>query len=311
MMNRNGFPLLNPCIDRYEFAERIGVSLFDILRDLSFQPLHDLILAGGSIVEGLGNKESDIDIFIIHGKQTYRDERNKVRLASRVRRWIDIIHMSVEAVESVHQQIHKKSATLPPEWGQFPGISLEALDLYHRLSLAVRLNDPILGSDFMPTFDRVVLGRALCLTFLIPARARWVDAVGAFESGQFGQARYVARFCLEYALTSYCALLGETNPSEKWLAAKLARLKDDPISAFELFVHCSYGLQKGEEHAIVTKLLENASNVLYQVTHRLVRGEPVNYTPIHESILERYEVAADGRDIIVNALGEFSVRSVQ
>lgn len=310
-MNRDSFPTLNPCIDRYDFAGRIGVSIFDIISDFSFQPLHDLILAGGSIVEGLGNKESDIDIFIIHEKKTYQDEKNKVKLAFQIRRWIDIIHLSVEAVESVHQQIHKKSAILPPEWGQFSGIPLDALDLYHRLSLAIRLNDPILGSDFMPTFDRAVLGKALCLTFLIPARARWVDAVGAFESGQFGQARYVARFSLEYALTSYCALLGETNPSEKWLAAKLARLKNDPISAFELFVHCSYDLQKDEEYAIVTELLENVSNVLYQVTHRLVRGEFVNYTPIHESILERYEVTADGRDIIVNALGEFSVHNIR
>ncbi|MBD2470946.1 nucleotidyltransferase domain-containing protein [Nostoc sp. FACHB-145] len=309
-MNRNGFPLLNPCLDRHEFAERVGVSVFDILCDLSFQPLRDLILAGGSIVEGLGNKESDIDIFVIHGKQAYRDESKKVRLASRTRRWIDIIHMSVESVQSVHQQIYKKSATLPAEWGQFSGIPLDALDLYHRLCLAVQLNDPILESDFMPTFERAVLGKALCLTFLIPARARWVDAVGAFESGQFGQARYVTRFCLEYALTSYCALLGETNPSEKWLAAKLARLKNDPISAFELFVHCSYELQKDEERAIVTKLLKNVANILYQITHRLVYGEFANIPPTNESILERYEVTTDGRNIIVNALGEFSVHSM-
>ncbi|MCA6622925.1 MAG: nucleotidyltransferase domain-containing protein [Pseudanabaena sp. M165S2SP1A06QC] len=310
MINRDSFPLLNPCIDRYDFVERIGGSVFDILHDLSFQPLHDLVLAAGSIVEGLGNKESDIDIFIIHGKQTSQENGNKVRLASRVRRWVDTIHMSVEAVERTYHQIHQRGATLPPEWGQFSGISLDALDLYHRLSLAVRLNDPILGLDFMPIFDHAVLGRALCLTFLIPARARWVDAVGAFESGQLGQARYVARFCLEYALTSYCALLGETNPSEKWLAAKLARLKKDPISAFDMFVHCLYDLQKNEEQAIVTELLENVSNILYQVTHRLARGEFANSPPTHESILKRPEVAADGRDIIVNALGEFSVQSM-
>jgi len=214
-----------------ELNARIGYPLELVVPHLEIDPLGDHILVSGSIVEGLGNCLSDIDLFIL--TRSARPTARKFFFWSPASRWVDVECLTYANLRHLVGRFRRVS----PEFGGWvghPSPSLADQDLYHRLSIALKLANP-LSRMRLPRFDRASLQEEVAYTEISAARSRWVDAVGAARSGQIGQAMFVGQLCLDHIIDGYCALLGETNPSVKWRKAKLLSVLHGGRDELEIF----------------------------------------------------------------------------
>lgn len=194
-----------------------------------------LIYLTGSIMEGFGNKTSDIDGFIIFSPNLYKRSRNnflqeqeisvkqgKVFIKSFNIQNIDydFIFLSweqfIKAIDDFNKfDISRRDHAL--------SIDRYTLDLLHRLKFAKSL---INREQFEKIREKVQfehLNAYMSIRGLGEYKDILEDLRGAFLSKDFGTAFFNARRLLDVSLTCFLATEGETNPSSKWLYRKLER----------------------------------------------------------------------------------------
>ncbi|MFG1225268.1 hypothetical protein [Xanthobacter wiegelii] len=255
-----------------------------ILSEVQFDPFADTLFACGSIVEGFHNCFSDLDILII-GDQPQADRRSSTFYIAGLSRWVDIAWLSELEINEIAAKLN---AAGPIGWHARPALSLQEYDLAHRIKLAVPLTNLAAERyhDLKKSFLGPQLCRSLCHSYTRAARARWYDAIGAFESHQFRQAHHVMRICHSLSIDGMLALFGETNPSDKWRWAKLNRAADairEKGVSFDPDPPCD-----DLEH-----FMRETAALMFDLT-ALYHGREIQRPPVPVVATSRYEHTPDG-----------------
>lgn len=280
-------PILPRVDGRQALAERLGAPFELLLAGLAFDPLADDVILSGSLVEGLGNVDSDIDVFVV-GDQV-RHRRGGLWFWHDARRWVDVTYCEAAAIDQLAARIRGSFVEIT-DWSAHPCAAFGDVDLYHRLCIGVATTDPVRPAFQREQFDVRKLGREIAYQNIVVARARWLDAVGAFRDGQHLQAAYVARICFDFAVDAYSALLGETNPNPKWRWARIARLEAAGREPLQL-MRSMFPVRMETDRETAEHALGDAAGLLFNVQHLFLRGTLVE--PARPPLPgERFEVTS-------------------
>jgi hypothetical protein len=183
----------------------------------------DILLAVGSLVEGLGNLKSDVDLFLITDR--VRSELpEKEEFALFVGRCVIDLHILLyPEVKSLVDRLHAWSDQ-PWDVSHSVNFSLAERTLLHRFLHGFHLVDPSPSRLAEITPNRSVLCRLKLQTARQMARTIQVDLVGYHESGDYRTAAFSAQDLLGQAVDALTAGHGLTHPVPKWRHRLLDRL---------------------------------------------------------------------------------------
>jgi len=230
----NDFPTASPLKSREALSNILVCDFEELLCIIDFDALKDVVIASGSLVEGLGNECSDIDLFILSPVSISTRKQTQFYWQS-AHRWVDVSLIGLADVEKSLIEVNFNKGIAPLDWGAYKGPRLTQLDLYHRLLLGIVLTTVGFPEKLMNLLSKEILCHELASVQISLCRQFWSDAVGSFRSHQYKQAWYAAKIALGYSIDAYSALLGQTNPGEKWRWSKVHRLEQDVLDVREKF----------------------------------------------------------------------------
>ena len=176
----------------------------------------------GSIVEGFGNKGSDIDV-LVDGRGSIAIKDSRHFFWKSVGRWVDIRFIEIGLLNDHALRLTNRSE-LADVWRPREYIENNLLDTLHRYSIGIELSKTPKSERDTKHLIRRKLPFHLALQEFCYARARWLDMTGAALSRDFDQARYFCRMGMLHLLSGYCSYFGETYVSSKWLRKKASRV---------------------------------------------------------------------------------------
>jgi hypothetical protein len=272
------FPTTRGARTREDVSERVGYEWVELLLVPEFNGLSDFVAVSGSLIEGLGNVLSDIDLFVVRAEPAPVD----IRFWYPARRWLDITYLAFDDLQRTLDEVEANRGLVPADWN-YRGPRLSAIDLYHRLLVGVSLTRMTLAERRGAALDQAILARELAFVLISLARNAWLDACGALQSNHYGQCGYASEIMYGYAVDAYSALLGETNPGVKWRWARVERLAADPLGIGRARHRFQTNDRAGAEEALIA-----AAALLFQVQMFAVTGSFVEYE--HDLLpTERYE----------------------
>ena len=239
----------------------------------------DIVFAGGSIVERIGNRFSDVDVHVITDR--YRNSE-EVRLSGHYRVLTPSrsilkegdVGQSVFLIHTLIPGTHVKVDIEYRTHEQLDNLIARVLEIFDYAS-----QSPLLLTKKIDNRDKAFLNRmfnsialqrqhsleSLCnqigklrFQYLL---YRWaasdfsilIDLIGAYQHGELHRACDLARERLIREFQSYMHLLGCTNFNRKWLLsyARNMTIDSDLLSRFEkLFLLDSYDLKKNPREYI-------------------------------------------------------------
>ena len=186
----------------------------EVERIVAGLPADSSCLVTGSIIEGLGNKHSDIDVYVVHGSNA---GANSIAVGLRESRYIDCEYMTVGTLEKVASRIEDTS------WRAFLDLPFSTLDRFYRVAIAVpaRVTEP--AAAVLGRFDRELGCRALANWSLLAAFGFTARGACLLGEGSAREAGVLLRAAALWRASSLLAVDGEGYPSRKWVAEKAAR----------------------------------------------------------------------------------------
>ena len=188
----------------------------------------------GSLIEGLGNAASDLDVYVI-------TDSRETPPAAMTFRWgsstvmIDYVGDLRTDVElwpraTVLACAAAIGACAPGDIAAAAGIEDRELQLAHRLRVGVAVEGAEILAELQAKFDWAHLSRVICNRFLADYNGWAEDASGAVRDGDPGTAMLASRLALGCAVDAHLAASGDTNSKAKWRFKKLQALGDDDLA---------------------------------------------------------------------------------
>jgi hypothetical protein len=239
------------------------------------------VFLGGSLVEGLGNRSSDVDVFVVgnaepRGENVHHAAGGLCSVHMLGNRRVDFEYWS----EAVVSRIARKLASLTLHDEGPDNVALERrLDeieicLLHRIRVGVPLlNEPRLTA-LRARFDYARLAR-----FLVEVKLREIDDAledlyGMLDDGDVDVGILRARDLLNVVCEAYCHHRGNTNVRRKWRSKILASLARDPEASEVAEQFWSLQLEAGQplrsDREAWRKHLESCMRFANQVTDRII-----------------------------------------
>ncbi|MBO3747358.1 hypothetical protein J5X84_14875 [Streptosporangiaceae bacterium NEAU-GS5] len=188
-----------------------------------------LVFISGSLVEGIGNVTSDLDVFVVHdgpgeGGVDMGDYSIEIDYTDDVR--VDIEIRSADQLTKVVKVI----GDCPPDDSAAAAtIAFEHLKLAHNVRTALPVTGHARLAELQAAFDWEKLARLLAVRFLGEYNASAEDAVGVIQAGDGETALLNSRRALGCAVDACLAANGATNCEPKWRFAKLRALGDERL----------------------------------------------------------------------------------
>lgn len=209
----------------------LGIDVAAILEVLALSDDPYCVFLSGSVIEGYGNIESDVDVYVIYPKQLPAirvDFDAKTNLISQEfieNRRVDIESWTLEQVLQVARNIQQCPVGLD-HWVECLAITKNELELAHRVRIGIPILYPENFNQLRQSFDFRHLSHIIrtCCVYLYGGVLE--DAAGSIASKQHGATLFSARRTLQYAVDAFLAAHGETNTSDKWRFYKLEKLQD-------------------------------------------------------------------------------------
>ncbi|PEU52187.1 hypothetical protein CN395_27920 [Priestia megaterium] len=210
--------------------EKIEIDEMAILDNLLYKNVKYVYLAG-SIMEGFGNKTSDIDVYVIVDGDLELKDPELVRGRSLqndthvVNNFIqdgiryDYEYWTLENWMSIIEKLTKVDLADPE---LINALSARDYDLLHRL----KFSKPIINNENFLEIYRTIDFRKLGL-YMASLKSEGYsnlleDVEGALLSKDAKTAFIMTRLLLEETMTGFLAAHEETNPKQKWLYKKLS-----------------------------------------------------------------------------------------
>lgn len=214
-----------------EFLRSHGVDftqLCCLVREYTQITDDEILYATGSLVEGLGNHRSDVDVYLVSD----RDLADRCTVGSIIILPLSSCTIDIEVVSSRRiDDLIRRLSQYPPEGQRDPRRSALAfspgeLKLLHNLVIGIPIN---VGNDsFQALRSRIdprAISRCLFDYNAVLIDVLHTDILGLLESGDFYSARSLIGNFLFSLAGAFLAVLGNTNPAEKWRVAKLLRFE--------------------------------------------------------------------------------------
>lgn len=187
----------------------------------------DVLLAAGSLAEGLGTGKSDLDLFLITARDAASGERDEIILAAGSR-LVDLRILSRRRVAGLLGRLR--------DWGlaqwdpsEAASFSHDERVLMHRLAHGLDWTSPsrgaLPGDSFRPPLHELSLLKLHVARHA--ARTVQVDLEGYRQAGDYRTMAFAAQKLLGHAVDGLLAGHHLTNPISKWRSRLLARLPDD------------------------------------------------------------------------------------
>lgn len=261
----------------------------------------DVVMAVGSLVEGLGTSKSDLDLLLITPRPEHLLPAAQEVALVVGRCLADVRILPRSQLEVLLAQLDKWQRG---PWDVKNAAKFAQADrvLLHRL----------LAGRFVPHRERSEPGavprpeaEALCRLKLHVARhlsrTVQVDMAGLRDSGDARSLVYTAQDLLGHAVDALTAAHGLTNPNPKWRSRLLDALPDDWEASLgirpsgETAAERVWRLHRAPEQPEQPAALEHALRitafaraVFVWAERRLVRGQPASGSPLSWPVLERH-----------------------
>ncbi len=191
-----------------------------IAREIITGP-EDVAFVSGSLVEGFGNENSDLDLFLVRaeGERT-EDPRLVLATVGIEGTYVDYEVYNQANMAAISARINGTDlADLRSVWE----LPLDRIDLYYRTAVAeAAYNAP--GLELLQRdFDREVSARLLSVWTALRSVWKLQEAGESLEAGFAREALVSAQAAVGYAADSYLARQGEAYPNLKWRYEKVVR----------------------------------------------------------------------------------------
>jgi predicted nucleotidyltransferase len=232
----------------------------------------------GSLVEGLGNISSDVDIFVaisgpLDGVALTRRGADHGISATVV----DGVRYDVEIWPEIDiSRLADKLTSLPvhdPKRNNLHFLTYWESEFIHRLFVGVPLVDPMSFETIRAGFDKQRFATFLTDTAIRRVDDAFDDSIGMLRSGQTQMAALRARDAAGFAVDAYLYSAGVTNDKTKFRIAKLTRLIErgeasqsmlDSLWNLESYIPCD---NEGLE-AYIERALRLSSHIVEEVQRR-------------------------------------------
>lgn len=200
------------------FLEDRGITMDMILNEISILPTSDeyAIIVYCSKIDGLGNKFSDLDLYIVtRGKpnvstnMTYQDcngvEVKKVKGVS-----IDVEYWTFSTLEKIWDTLKNTKKGVE--------VNEDVLKLFSRMVSGVIVKDTGLAESLCLFIDRDRLEKVIIDKFELESRSSYTDALNLYLVGDFIPSISCARKALDYAVAATNVCHGVLILKQKWFA---------------------------------------------------------------------------------------------
>jgi hypothetical protein len=191
-----------------------------IAREIITSP-EDVAFVSGSLVEGFGNENSDLDLFLVRaeGERT-EDPRLVLSTVGFEGAYIDYEVYNQANMAAIAARINGTDLRdLRSVWE----LTLDRIDLYYRTSIAEPAYNPAGLERLQRDFERGTAAQLLAVWTALRSAVKLQEARGSLEAGFAAQALVAAQAAVAYAADAYLAARGEAYPNLKWRYEKIAR----------------------------------------------------------------------------------------
>lgn len=214
--------------------EFLGYEIDKVINQLELAA-SDVVFWSGSLVEGFGNKMSDVDLYLIgstHHHKTIAEVTGPnfplmERLLLHVGKRIDITFIPPVLIAKVGKYLSEyQSVDYADDWSE------NLREFVHRIKIGMPLVNCQKFYDYRNQIDFNKYHQYLISWYQKRVDSLMDDVVGALECGESHTAMFCARERLRFAIDLYLVTKGETNTRcNKWRWKKLMQCNslDDPI----------------------------------------------------------------------------------
>ena len=231
--------MVNSAAERRELALRIerfhGVTLERVLGEIEYlRGAEDTVIAGGSLVCGLGNSLSDLDI-VVSCPTTVKSSRVPLEhFVGSLR--VDVWKLGQESIEASFGRAEKALASDAQLLGGFGDFDNEdEFKLLHRIAFGVVLDGRGLEPEGEGRDRRGVAFDLIMREYAERMRASALVAQLALRAGRPLAAVVNARLAVENALNATLAQRGLPFLGDKWLGERLAAEAPELAELYEPF----------------------------------------------------------------------------
>jgi hypothetical protein len=211
----------------HQIQALFGASIADLLAPEALQDCSDYsVYVSGSLVEGLGNRCSDIDIFVV-------GRISPVHTSSENATGAAVHHLSHRRVDyqywsevTAHRLAEKLQTPAPETCVAF---GAQEAEFIHRLRIGLPLTNPARFGQLQDAFDYSRFSRLLADRATEEVENALEDLYGMYDSNDIESALLRAREVVELAADVYRHRNGDTNPKPKWRARILSRLPQERL----------------------------------------------------------------------------------
>jgi len=181
----------------------------------------DIVFVSGSLVEGFGNENSDLDLFLVRAEgEATPDPRLVLATVGVEGAYVDYEVYNQANMAAVAAAINSVDVSnFRAVWET----SLDRLDLYYRTAVAEPAYNPEALRSLQTAFDRETAARLLHAWAGLRSVIKLQESQQSLDAGQAQQAVVTAQAAAAYACDSYLAWVGEAYPNLKWRYEKIAR----------------------------------------------------------------------------------------
>jgi hypothetical protein len=181
----------------------------------------DVAFVSGSQQVGLGNSESDFDLYIV-----YRDDLGRLKEGPK-QFWLKDPHRRVDLERHGWQEIVEAAELInafeSPSAAGVRTVPFEAFDIYYRTAVGVPVANESGFAELTASLDITRYDAAFAAWSLWQAGIELARARQRISEQRSEAAFFSARLALRHAVTAKLARLGQGWPNPKWAFVKLSR----------------------------------------------------------------------------------------
>lgn len=192
----------------------------DALSDTPFaEPRGEAVFVSGSLLEGLGNSGSDIDVYVV--LEDGRPPDTRLHTTQRAGRRVDFHVLSLNEVEGLAMESNH------PDPDSFPFVDIH-VELSHRIRIGRGVRRTARFDDLRARFDFQRLAQRLYHRHLTMLDCGLEDLWGMVDGGDLDVASLLAKNLTLHSVAAYLFSRGGTNTKQKWIPKLLSRLPESP-----------------------------------------------------------------------------------
>ncbi|MDQ0926459.1 putative nucleotidyltransferase [Bacillus atrophaeus] len=199
------------------------------------------VYIAGSLVEGFGNGNSDIDVYVIYdsdkGFNIEQNGSNEVLFKTELSYVNNIIYdgkrfdFEYWNINDVQAIINKVNSIDPNSEQYLIRLNKDETDFLHRFKVSQCIYNDELYSKYKQQISFEKLQFIQIVLHSEQYDGYIEDLQGAFSSGDLETSYLISHLLIETALASFLCSHGETNPSRKWLLRKLGKYENETLNS--------------------------------------------------------------------------------